>query len=303
MVMTIDPRHLAHLLAIARHGSFNRAADALNLSQPALSKSIALLERRLGARVIERGPRGSALTPAGEILVRRARGLETLVADAEREVRLNAAGAAGPLAIGATPSAVLRLVPDALARLAAAGERIEVSVVEGLDGTLLPALADGGIDIMVGPVGGLYPAGPDVVEEALIEDPFSLGVGPSHPLAGRASLSLAELAEAAWVLPLPGSAYHRHVEALFMTAGVPWPTDRIGSNSLGMTERLVRETGRVAIITRLQVLADQAAPLRAVPLAGAGSRRVGYRLRRGSEPSPLARRFIAALRAAAGAIT
>ena len=56
-MMNIDPRHLTLVLAVTRHGSFNRAAEALGISQPALSKSIALLERRISAKVFERGPR------------------------------------------------------------------------------------------------------------------------------------------------------------------------------------------------------------------------------------------------------
>ena len=67
--MTIDAHHLSCLLAIARTGSFSRAALELGQSQPTLSNHIALLERRLGVQVLQRSKRGSSLTPHGEILV------------------------------------------------------------------------------------------------------------------------------------------------------------------------------------------------------------------------------------------
>ena len=60
--MRIDPRHLRIVLAIAQHGTFNRAAASLNMSQPALSKSISLLERALGVKLFDRGKQGTSLT-------------------------------------------------------------------------------------------------------------------------------------------------------------------------------------------------------------------------------------------------
>ena len=63
--MNIDPRYLANLLSIAKHGSFNRAAAARGISQPALSNSIAQLERRLGVTVLDRSRSGSQLNEFG----------------------------------------------------------------------------------------------------------------------------------------------------------------------------------------------------------------------------------------------
>ena len=80
----IDARLVAYLLAVAEHGSFIAAADALGISQPALSNSIALLERRLGVRVLERSHKGSTLNDYGEILVRRAASIRSLLGQAER---------------------------------------------------------------------------------------------------------------------------------------------------------------------------------------------------------------------------
>ena len=77
--MAIDPRQLANLLAVAKHGSFNRAAAALGLSQPALSNSIRQLERRLGVSVLDRTSSGSTLNEFGNILIRQAQTVEALL--------------------------------------------------------------------------------------------------------------------------------------------------------------------------------------------------------------------------------
>lgn len=278
--MTIDPRHLANLLAIATHGSFNRAAAALNLSQPALSKSIALLEHRLGIPVFERTTRGSTLTKAGEILLRRARALEMLIGDAEAEVHMQAGGIDGPLRVGVTPSAMLDLMPAVLERVIAGRGACSISVVEGLDDHMMPALLRGEIDLLIGPVGGLRPPPDSVVEQVLCDDPFRLAVGPGHVLAGRTEVTLAEVADQPWVLPMPGSLFHRHVEGLFMAAGVTWPKDAIHTNSLALSERLVLEGRRIMLMTWLQGMTPGGRTLRQIALPGAGSRRMGFRHRK-----------------------
>ena len=138
--MAVDAIQIANLLAIARTGSFTRAAAEKGMSQPALSNSIALLERRLGVPVLTRSRRGSELTPYGEILVRRAEGLQALLSDAETEVRRRADGVAGPLRIGATPSVIPTLLANTLIDLVADGEPVDIEIIDGLDQTLVPML-------------------------------------------------------------------------------------------------------------------------------------------------------------------
>lgn len=81
-------------------------------------------------------------------------------------------------------------------------------------------LRSGEIDIIVGPIGEILGGTDDVVEEMLFEDPFWLAVGPASAFHGARALTLVEVADAPWALPRKGSTYRRHVEALFMTAGV-----------------------------------------------------------------------------------
>lgn len=296
--MAVEATQIANLLAIARHGSFTRAAAEKGMSQPALSNSIALLEQRLGVKVLERSRRGSTLTVFGEILVRRAEGVQSLLSDAEAEVRSHAAGISGPLRIGATPSVLASLLPKALRRLDDGGAPLDLEIVDGLDGRLVPMLRSGKIDIIVGPVDEILGATDDVVEAVLFDDPFWLAVGPASPFHDAKSLSLAELADAPWALPREGSTYRRHVEALFMSAGVAWPKDCILVNALPLLETLVVHTARITLVSRAQ-LTQPPQPFRVIPLQGAGGRRIGYKLRRGGRPGPLTKQFIDALKASA----
>lgn len=296
--MAVEASQIANLLAIARHGSFTRAAAEKGMSQPALSNSIALLEQRLGVKVLERTRRGSTLTAFGEILVRRAEGVHSLLSDAETEVRRHAAGIAGPLRIGATPSVLASLMPKALRTLDDGAGAMDLEIVDGLDGRLVPMLRSGKIDIIVGPVDEMLGGTDDVIEVVLFEDPFWLAVGPASPFYNAKSLTLSELADAPWALPREGSTYRRHVEALFMTAGVAWPRDCILVNALPLLESLVTHSARITLVSRAQ-MTETPQPFRVIPLEGAGRRRIGFKLRRGSRPGPLTQAFIEALKAAA----
>lgn len=291
--MAVEASQIANLLAIARHGSFTQAAVEKGMSQPALSNSIALLERRLGVRVLERTRRGSTLTPYGEILVRRAEGVRALLDDAEAEVRSFASGVSGPLRIGATPSVLVSLIPRAFRLLDQDGP-MNIEVVDGLDDVLVPLLRTGGLDLVVGPVESVFGGSADVEEVTLMEDPFAVAVGKASPFYGRPSLRLADLAEAPWVLPRLGSAYRRHVEALFMIEGVPWPNDCVLANSIPVLESFVSSTSRVTLVSPVQ-LSESLHTFRVIPLKHAGGRKIGFKVRKGSRMSPLGSAFVRAL--------
>ncbi|MGC4083325.1 MAG: LysR family transcriptional regulator [Vicinamibacterales bacterium] len=289
--MTIDPRHLAGLLAVATHGSFNKAAAALGLSQPALSNSIAQLERRLGFRVLERTRLGSEVNEYGRILVQGAKTVEALLAQTGEELRLKRSGVTGPLRIGATPSMSLKFMPDLMAAVLARDEAVQVTVLEDLDDRLVPALRAGELDLVLGPESGAtLPA--DLVEETLFEDSFCIGVGPTNPLARRTSISLRDLAGCPWVLPGPGSAYRRQVESMFQSAEMHWPADSVVTNSLQLVESIVTLTNRVTVVTRLQASAHNFWRMRAIPLRGAGRRSLSIKWRRAGTLSVLARHVV-----------
>jgi len=286
-MMKIDPRHLVNLLAVATYGSFNRAAEARGLSQPALSNSIAQLERRLGFPVLERTRRGSEVNEYGKILLQGARTIEELLSQTTEQVRLKRLGVNGPLRIGATPSMTLKFMPDLMSSLLKNESAVQISLTEGLDDELIPALQSGRLDLVLGPGSGTT-LPPDLTEEGLFEDSFRVGVGPKNPLAKRRSLSLTELRDAPWVLPGPGSAYHRYIEALFLAAGVPWPSDIVVSNSLPLVESIVTLTNRVTLVTQFQATVHNFWRIRAITLRGAGRRTLSIKWRRAGTLPPLA---------------
>lgn len=290
--MDLDLKQLRYLAAIARYGSFSRAAQILKLSQPTLSNSIAQLEKQVGKRVLERGRAGAKLTGAGEILSRRAIQLEAIVTRTSEEVHHFKSSALGPIAVGVTPVAAADLVPRALALLrqeipAAAAVIRETTHAEGL-----AALLRGELDLMVGPV-GVYPGSDDITEERVATDPLCVVVRAGHALARTKRTTLRRLQNADWVLPSDGSAYQRQLEALFTVAGITWPVRAIRTNSMTAMKAIVIHGDGVALMPRqLVALERRTGLLQAIRLDGASTRRALGLIRvAGRDLSPLAKRF------------
>lgn len=294
--MRIDPRRLLDLLAVARHGSYSAAAEALGVSQPGLSQSIAQLEHGLGGvRLLERDRHGARLTPLGESLAFHARALEGLLGQAREQVRLGAAGIEGPLAIGVTPITAAALVPQALAMLLAETPRVSVSVVEGLDDELLGQLRARELDLVVC---RLRSALDGLASAVLGSAGWSLITAPGHRFATRGKVSLRELAGERWVLPASGSAFRRQMEMVFEAAGLAWPDTGISTNSIPAIKSIVMATGSVALMSpALAAVEVQAGRLCAVPLVEAAPLQpVGMVWRGDDALSPIAARFAAILR-------
>src|SRR5687767_10559135 len=127
----VDLRQLTCFERVAELGSMSRAAEALHLVQPAISQQIATLEREVGLRLFHRGPRGVRLTEAGEALggLRERRG--------------------GRVALGITPSAVIWLLPELLARYRGQHPMVQVQVQEDMTDQLVEYLGDGRLDLAV----------------------------------------------------------------------------------------------------------------------------------------------------------
>jgi DNA-binding transcriptional LysR family regulator len=291
------------LRLIAEHGSFSKAADAQHISQPALSSSIAQLERYLGVRVLDRGRNGASVNKFGELLLRHAHGLEAALFSAEEEVRLARLGLEGPLNVGGTPVALLTLVPVALSLMEGRVGMLSASVSEADDEQLIQKLRLGIIDIVVNTV-GMDPPLPDIEEEALLKVPFDVVVNARNPLAQAASLDLSELKGMQWILPPPGGAFRRQVEALFVTAGMTLRAGVVVCGSFTAYKEVLRHTNYVSILPRHVVgLEVKAGVLKSIPLRNkAMSRHIGIRTLRTRQPSPIGMVFMAALREAAKAL-
>ncbi|MDX4054554.1 LysR family transcriptional regulator, partial [Pseudomonas aeruginosa] len=121
-----DLRQFRHFVALAEHGHYARAAEAVNLSQPALSRSIQALEGQLGCTLVERGSRGVALTAHGRLVLEHARRLLAGHRALHNAVSQLANLDSGELCLGGGPFPAARLLPEALAGFSSAHPRVRV---------------------------------------------------------------------------------------------------------------------------------------------------------------------------------
>lgn len=284
--MMIDANHLTYLLAIARTGSFSRAAIELGQSQPTLSNNVAILERRLGVRLLERSKRGSTLTAHGEILVRRAEALTSILEDAVAEVRNLDLAISGPLKIGATPSTLPSFLPLALSLMGPKLMSSQLELIEDLDNALAAQLVSGRVDMIVGPVFEQFTSIDGITEVALLEDPFCIATSLDSELGKRKSISIEDLLQKTWILPLPGSTYRRHVEAMFISQGVEWPKKAVYANSLSLIEAMVVSGDCVTIVSPLQLRLPHPR-IKLFPIKGRSYRKIGYKIRTKGRLAPI----------------
>ncbi len=206
-------QHLHLILALAQDGSLRAAAESLNVTQPALTKSLRQLEEELGAALVLRSPKGVRLTHAGELLAARAASAIRELNRAREEVAWQQRHSAAGVALCVSPSAAIVVLPGALARLRARWPQVQVRVVDAVYPRSLTALRAGEVDLAVGPMPAQETA-VDLRVQRLFDARQVLIVRPGHPLAG--ATTLAELQHAAWIVTGPaggpGDPCHLHLE-------------------------------------------------------------------------------------------
>jgi DNA-binding transcriptional LysR family regulator len=199
----LDLKLLTTFREVAMRRSFSDAAAALGYTQPAVSQHVSRLEAALGTRLLDRDARAVKPTPAGELLLMRAATLLDAARRAEDDVRSAAGIGRATVAIAAFPTVAAGLLPGATRDLHARRPdlRLDVRVLE--PEPAVDELLGGRVDLAAIIDSELLPMGvrPGVEHVHLCDDPLLLVVASDHPLAGRASIGLEELAEEPWLLP------------------------------------------------------------------------------------------------------
>ncbi|AJE86667.1 LysR family transcriptional regulator [Streptomyces albus] len=278
---------------VAAMGSFTRAAETLGYTQSAVSRQVAAMEAAAGGPLFDRRPRGVELTPAGQVLVRRATAVLADLAATEGELAGLRDRLAGRLAIGAYPTAAMALVPRAMAQLVSGHPGLAVVLEEAATPALLRRLRAGRLDVAVIGVGhGL----PDydlsgLRQAAALQGDLLVAVPEGHRFTGQDHVTVAELAHEHWIAG-DGAAGDPQFGA--------WPTlpdPHIAHTARGWSTRL----GLVAAGLGLTVIPDLALPVlptgvRAVAVADSHWPGRATVVVTGPRPSARAQAMVTALR-------
>ncbi|MES2188342.1 MAG: LysR substrate-binding domain-containing protein [Pseudomonadota bacterium] len=294
-------RHLQLLVALDEFRHLGRAAEFLSLTQPAVSKNLAEIERMFDLRLFERSTRGTEPTPYGCSVVRFAR---TVLAGYDRtrdELAAVASGAAGRTSVGAMVVATPVLLAQAVEMLKRRSSQATVLVEEGDLTRLLPRLRLGELDLFVGRLEPGY-ASPDLETEALYNEPMVAVVRPDHALAAKRRPHWRDLAQLPCVMPPPWASLRVKLDQMFFRHGLLPPADLIETASFLVQLTGVRERGAVAFVARTVGRHFQAQGLfKVLPLAvPIELPPVGIITLRGRRRTPGTEQLIACLRDSAG---
>lgn len=201
-----DLRQLRHFVALAEYGHFARAADAVHLSQPALSRSIQTLESNLGCALLNRHSRGISLTAHGELVLEHARRLLAGSQALSNAVSQLGNLASGEVRLGAGPYPAARLVPQAMGRFAERFPRVRLQLTIDTWQQLRTRLLDNEIELFVADIRE-FQDDPRLQVEALRPHPAVLFCHPQHPLLTRPALTIQDLLE----FPLAGTQLPQQV--------------------------------------------------------------------------------------------
>lgn len=240
-------KHLQLIVALDEFRHLGRSAEFLSLTQPAVSKSLAEIERMFGLDLFVRSTRGTEPTAYGEKVARFAR---SVLADFDRtreDIAIIGSGGSGRVRLGAMVVATPGPVAEAVARLKAKSPHTTVSIEEGDLSRLLPRLRVGELDFIVGRLEPGY-AAPDLETEALYAEGMRVIVDPTHPLARSRKPGWADLAAQPWVVPPAWAASRVKLYQMFYKHRLDPPADVIESASYLVTVTFLRRLRCVAFV-------------------------------------------------------
>jgi len=273
LVIGMQLRDIEYFAVIAEHGHLGRAADALNLSQPALSKSLRRLEQATQVKLVKRTPKGIELTAEGSV---------------------------GHLRTGVGPSIPEQFLSDAFTTLLKDAPRTKLLVSVSDNDLMVPALRNGELDLIVNYISFLNP--PEaLVSEHLYDDEFVVCASAKHRLAKRKQVVLSDLVQERWALSEPTLVSQQRLHDKFREGGFPPPRVAFESRSAALRLRTITSSDlldfRSLISIRQGTLASAVTTLPVKDLAW--RRSVGIIYRQETYLPPALRRFIEIIKAKA----
>lgn len=266
----LDLKHLRQLREVAEQGSFRGAAQALSITQPALSRSVRAMEAELGLKLVERGPRGAALTAAGKMLLKYGRIIDANLALAQKElIGLRQHGSAlERVSIGMSWLAEALIARPLFDVVLSMQPRVRLATSVGDYESLAPKLISGQLEFLVGPP-PLESVAIGVSSRLLAEFPAVVLVRAEHPIATAAEVEFSDLVEQTWILPAAGTVPRITYDNFFLSHGTAPPEPMFEVQPLSpVIRQLLLESDLVTILPAVVAEADvRAGLLKVLPFA------------------------------------
>ena len=296
----MELRQLKYFLGILKHGNFNRAADALFVTQPALSKSMRTLEEDLGVELLERTASGVIPTPYGRILANYATLACQELQRATEEITALSTQGSGRIIVGASTAILRYLLPTTFEHLSELNANLEVVIREGLREQLHMQLLSGEIDVAICTLvkGG---SSSELIEEVILTDRPSVVAHHSHPLHRKRVAGGQDLSQYRWIVPSAREKEREQLASMMIADGGAAPIVAVETTSSTLMAQLIGQQPFLSYLPGLLLATDPAyVNIKAVKTAMIWpSLEVCIVYRKGSIQLPVIETFLQAVRAAA----
>jgi DNA-binding transcriptional LysR family regulator len=240
------------LLSVIQTGSMGKAAAALNMSQPAVSKAIACLEHTLGVRLLDRSRQGVEPTPYGRALVRRGVAMFDELRQGVQDIASLSDPTVGEIRMGGSEHTITAIYSPVIRRLSKQHPRMSFQVVVGDLRTLSRDLDARRIDFLVSRM--YSPPSEEHSVEVLFEDPLVVVTGTDNPLARRRQVVLAELLEEPWTLQPGENSFGAFAMDAFLAAGYAPPRITVATTSSNLRGDMLTTGRYLSMVPRYWVL-------------------------------------------------
>src|SRR5215216_5014617 len=258
-------RDLDILMSVMQAGSMGKATARLNMSQPAISKAIADLERALGVRLLDRSRQGVEPTAHGLALIKRGVAVFDELRQGVQDLDLLSDPTAGEIRVGSTQSIAAAIVSPVIDRLSRQYPRMAFHVVVGDTAVLYREMTERNIELAMSRL--TSPVAEERSAEILFHDSSVVVTGATNPLTRRRKIALAELINEPWVLGPTDSYYGSFQAAVFRALGLVPPRLTVSTVSVNLRNELLA-TGRfLTILSSFQLRLPRGRPsLRTLPM-------------------------------------
>jgi DNA-binding transcriptional LysR family regulator len=286
--MTFDLQYLIAFNAIVSAGSLGRAADALNVTQPALSRTIRRLEEQAGAPLFERHSKGMQLTDVGKALQPHALLLQRESEHAKEDIKAMLGLAKGTIRVGAVGSIACLVLPLAIGSVCKKWPNLQVQIIEGVWDRLADALVSHEIDLAL----GVDIEDTDeivAVKDCRWEDTSYVVAGRRHPLHKKAKLKLADTLQERWAILPKGTGPFEHMKKVFARHNLALPNVVVETRSVTALKSLIGRSGFLGWMPEPMYEAERKAGLiDTLEIPGASDTRTltAFRRRAGMLPGP-----------------
>src|SRR6478736_5615615 len=243
----LKTRQLLLLVALAEEGNIHRAAQVLNMTQPAASKLLKELEEVLEVTLFERLPRGMQPTWYGESMIRHARMVLTNLNQAHDELSALKSGRFGHVGVGAITSPGLMLLPPALAIVKREQPTLRVSLDIETSPVLVERLEQGKLDILVCRLFAEHDK-TNLRYEPLTEESVCAVARPGHPMLGMAGLTLRDVVSRGWIVPPAGSVLRHRFDLMFRAEGLAPPDNVVETAALLFMTRMLQQSDMLGVL-------------------------------------------------------